>query len=97
MASHPDKAGGFLGVAGVSQSIILNMNTNLYATFSVLLLWIFLFSFGIGLVNLLPIKPLDGGLILEELVGGRKRLVKVISVAMLALLIFNLVGPLFLI
>ena len=97
LASHPDKAGGFLGVAGVSQSIILNMNTNLYATFSVLLLSIFLFSFGIGLVNLLPIKPLDGGLILEELVGGRKRLVKVISVAMLALLIFNLVGPLFLI
>lgn len=97
LASHPDKAGGFLGVSGVSQSIILNMDMNAYATFSVLLLWVFLFSFGIGLVNLLPIKPLDGGLILEELVGGRKRVVQVISVAMLLLLIFNLIGPLFLV
>ncbi|MFA4819445.1 MAG: site-2 protease family protein [Candidatus Aenigmatarchaeota archaeon] len=97
LASHPEKTGAFLGIAGVSQSIVLNMNMNAYATVSVLLLWIFLFSFGIGLVNLLPIKPLDGGLILEELVGGRKRVVKVISVAMLLLLLFNLIGPLFLV
>jgi len=97
LAAHPERAGAFLGISGVGQSILLNMNMNVYATVSVLLLWIFLFSFGIGLVNLLPIKPLDGGLILEELVGGRKRVVKVISVAMLALLLFNLIGPLFLV
>lgn len=97
LVAHPEKTGAFLGIAGVGQSILLNMNMDAYATISVLLLWIFLFSFGIGLVNLLPIKPLDGGLILEELVGGRKRIVQVISVAMLLLLLFNLIGPLFLI
>ncbi|MBI2076287.1 MAG: site-2 protease family protein [Candidatus Aenigmarchaeota archaeon] len=64
-----------------------------------LLFWIFLFSIGIGLVNLLPIKPLDGGLVFEELLGHTKKtktIVKGISTVMLLLLIFNLVGPFFL-
>ena len=29
--------------------------------------WIFLLNFAVGTFNLLPMKPLDGGLILEEL------------------------------
>ena len=31
--------------------------------------WIFLLNFAIGTFNLLPMKPLDGGLLLEELLG----------------------------
>ncbi|MBU4535985.1 MAG: site-2 protease family protein [Euryarchaeota archaeon] len=31
------------------------------------LFWIFLINFGVGWFNLLPVKPLDGGLMLEEL------------------------------
>ena len=34
-----------------------------------LFLWIFLLNFSVGIFNLLPMKPLDGGLLLEELLG----------------------------
>ncbi len=61
-------------------------------------LYLFIFSFGIGLVNLLPIKPLDGGLIFEEIArkfskGYSSVIVKFVSVFMAAVLIFNIVGP----
>ncbi len=62
-----------------------------------LLFWAFVFSIGIGLVNLLPLKPLDGGLFFEELLGKftrkNKIIVKAVSITMLLLLLFNLVGP----
>jgi len=89
----------FLGVGVLGESVELNMSLQAYAIISVLLFWIFLFSFGIGLVNLLPIKPLDGGLIFEELVSGsrhKKVIVRTVSVFMLLVLIFNIIGPLFL-
>lgn len=38
-------------------------------SFAVLLQWIFILNFGIGTFNLLPLKPLDGGLMLEELLN----------------------------
>ena len=34
-----------------------------------LFFWIFLLNFAVGTFNLLPMKPLDGGLLLEELLG----------------------------
>jgi membrane-associated protease RseP (regulator of RpoE activity) len=37
--------------------------------FTNLLFWIFFLNFGIGTFNLLPLKPLDGGLIFEELIN----------------------------
>ncbi len=62
-----------------------------------ILFWVFVFSIGIGLVNLLPIKPLDGGLFFEELIKPLAKrsgiIVKAVSAAMLLLLVFNLVGP----
>lgn len=96
LGSRPDKPGAFLGISPVTIAVTLAMPLATYATVATLLLWMFVFSFGIGLVNLLPIKPLDGGLVLEELVGGRKKVVRVISVIMLLVLLFNLIGPLFL-
>lgn len=95
LGKHPER-GAFLGVRVEDQSVELKMNLGTYAVISLLTFWLFIFSFGIGLVNLLPIKPLDGGLIFEELVGGRKRLVYGVSLLMLFLLVFNLVGPLIL-
>ena len=64
-----------------------------------LLIWIQIFSLGIGIVNMLPIKPLDGGLLFEELVGKRKHagtIVKSVGAVMLIILLFNLIGPVFL-
>lgn len=96
LGNHPERAGAFLGVSPIATAITLSIPMATYAGITTLLLWMFIFSFGIGLVNLLPIKPLDGGLMFEELVGGRKTIVRAVSIFMLLVLIFNLVGPLFL-
>jgi membrane-associated protease RseP (regulator of RpoE activity) len=64
-----------------------------------LLQWIFILNLGIGMINLLPLKPLDGGLIMEDIVrkymskSATKKVVTVISLTMLALLLFNIFGP----
>ncbi|KHO48212.1 MAG: peptidase m50 [archaeon GW2011_AR5] len=89
----------FMGISTLGEAVEIRGNIQAYAILSVLLFWIFIFSFGIGLVNLLPIKPLDGGLMLEELVSGskyKKSIVRVVSVGMLLVLLFNIIGPLFL-
>ncbi len=39
--------------------------------FTDLLYWMFLLNFAVGTINLLPAKPLDGGLIFEELLSYR--------------------------
>ena len=47
-----------------------------------LLYWIFLLNFAVGTFNLLPMKPLDGGLILEELLSyklSENRVQKIIN------------------
>src|SRR3989344_3626150 len=62
----------FMGISTLGEAVEIRGNIQAYAILSVLLFWIFIFSFGIGLVNLLPIKPLDGGLMLEGLVSGCK-------------------------
>ena len=95
LGKHPERDAAFLGISPVVVAVSLSIPFTIYAGVATLLLWMFVFSFGIGLVNLLPIKPLDGGLVLEELVRSKKA-VRVISVFMLLVLLFNLIGPLFL-
>ena len=101
-AKHPELDKSFIGVQGpfieymqVSENY---KNQSLIIEFiKELLFWIVILNFGIGLVNLLPIKPLDGGLFFEELVGkffkNPKPIVNVVSIFMLFVLIFNLIGP----
>lgn len=98
LAEHPkQKERAYLGVD--ASSFLPAFDFSLAQTLFLyqLLFWVFVFSLGIGLVNLLPIKPLDGGLFFEELVGHftkeTQAIVKVVSATMLILLIFNLVGP----
>lgn len=62
-----------------------------------LLFWLFLISIGIGMVNLLPMKPFDGGLIFEELFlkffGKKGKIaIMVCSVIILSLILVNLFG-----
>ena len=67
--------------------------------FSGLLGWILIINFGVGLFNLFPIKPLDGGLMFEEILKHyykRKNVEKVVncvSLFILFLILFNLFGP----
>jgi membrane-associated protease RseP (regulator of RpoE activity) len=61
--------------------------------------WVFVLNMGIGVFNLFPIKPLDGGLMLEAIVkhfyNGKKvnYLVNGLSLFTLLLILINLFGP----
>jgi len=63
--------------------------------------WVFALNIGIGVFNLFPIKPLDGGLMLEEIIKyfykGRNvnYIVNGISLIIFGLVLFNLFGPSF--
>ena len=66
---------GYIGIRSQS-NLVVNQNVaskygNILPWFlydlSYLLYWIFLLNFAVGTFNLLPMKPLDGGLMLEEL------------------------------
>jgi len=63
-----------------------------------LLVWVAFLNIGIGLVNLLPIKPLDGGLVYEEIfkVIFRKNmpnLINAVSIITFAIILVNILGP----
>ncbi len=63
-----------------------------------LLGWIFMLNLGVGIFNLFPIKPLDGGLMFEEIVKhfykGKyaNQIVNGISLIVLSILLTNLFG-----
>jgi len=65
--THPqDSARGYLGVLGVATEFdvkekIPNFVYGITKWFSQFLLWIFVLSLGLGLFNLLPLGPVDGG------------------------------------
>ncbi len=60
--------------------------------------WLILLNLGIGVFNLLPAKPLDGGLMFEEVIGifykgeNKEKIVQIVSVAILILILTNLFG-----
>lgn len=60
--------------------------------------WVFMLNLGIGLFNLLPLKPLDGGHMLEILLRYRlseekaKPIVNALSVVMAIVIVFSLVA-----
>jgi membrane-associated protease RseP (regulator of RpoE activity) len=68
---------GYIGIRTMQHSVV---NSNVAKTvgtqipwfiYSIqqLFFWMFLLNFSVGIFNLLPVKPLDGGLLLEELLG----------------------------
>ncbi|MGB7969405.1 MAG: site-2 protease family protein [Methanobacterium sp.] len=72
---NPDNSTGYIGIRAMQQVYV---NNNVAKTvgaqipwfiysIGVLFFWIFLLNFSVGIFNLLPLKPLDGGLLLEEL------------------------------
>ncbi len=62
-----------------------------------IIMWLGILNLGVGIVNMLPIKPLDGGLILEEFLKGKIRryreITNIISIIFAIILIFNVIGP----
>jgi len=97
LAENPDKKGiGYLGI--YYSATVYDADNDLNIQLIQVIIWIYVFCIGIGLVNLLPIKPLDGGLIFEEIVDKyvkkrKKIIVRAMSIFILLLIIFNLVFP----
>jgi membrane-associated protease RseP (regulator of RpoE activity) len=99
-ARHPEFNKSFIGISGPYYPYAVPVaGGGVTVFFRDLFMWIFILNLGIGIINMLPIKPLDGGHVFENLINkwtGKhtKVIVRVVSVAALLLLILNLVGPL---
>lgn len=62
--------------------------------------WIFILNIGIGVINLLPLGPIDGGRMLKDTLMEKmkneelaKKIFKTVSYVSLFLLIINIIGP----
>ena len=70
------------------------------STFMQLLNWLLIFNVGIGIFNMMPMRPFDGGHVFEavfaKILGSEKAgktAINITSVAVLGILLFNLFGP----
>ena len=91
---------GFFGIQATKHYELLNdsLGSLPWVLFNLLELfnWVFILNIGIGLFNLLPLKPLDGGHMLETLLTykfeeqGVKRFVNALSAVMAIIIIFNI-------
>ena len=78
VSSNPNNSTrGYIGIM-YQQHLVVNSNVGKTVGYQLpwfiysikdLFFWIFLLNFAVGTFNLLPMKPLDGGLLLEELLG----------------------------
>jgi len=104
---NPDNASkGFIGIAGFEQKIGVKKSfEERYGTFlpkslmwiNLLVIWLFIINVGIGLFNLLPLGPVDGGRMFYvaalSIFKDEKKAMKIwsiVSVACLLIIIINL-------
>ena len=106
LTPHPENSTrGFLGVTNLenvyknkfSNALASEAEISIFEKTIVLFSWIQILSLGVGIANMLPIKPLDGGKIYEELFRHYikkkwKIFYTIFSLIALGLLIFNLLG-----
>jgi membrane-associated protease RseP (regulator of RpoE activity) len=84
---------------GILYTPILRVNSEIFLGFLIpLLTMISLFSLAVGIVNILPIYPLDGGLIVQAIAERfakkrSKRIVMAITYLMLFILIYSFIKP----
>jgi len=94
---HPDAASlPYLGVGYVSLN---TERTDLFNLIFPIFAFIWMFSLGVATVNILPLYPLDGGLMLKALTdkylskNDSAAVVKGISMFILLLILFDIFGP----
>ncbi|MBW6451986.1 MAG: site-2 protease family protein [DPANN group archaeon] len=99
----------YLGITGVSMGILTKYNLpsvissgfeTFYPYLVELFLWLFMLNLGVGLFNLLPMGPLDGGLLAKEAIGstGFKysgKIAYILTFITFFLVLFTLFGPYF--
>jgi membrane-associated protease RseP (regulator of RpoE activity) len=100
------KGKAFIGISNISEIYKFKLFFNGYVPEGIIeslfiwyrfLYWVSILSLGVGIANLLPMKPFDGGYIFEEIFTkffGKKGkfLTNVLSVLTISLIIFNLFG-----
>lgn len=101
-ASPENSTQSYIGIANPSTLFAVTSQVGLFGgaidwTYQ-LLVWVAFLNIGIGLVNLLPIKPLDGGLIYEEILKmlfkkNTQTLINAISIITFAIILINIIGP----
>ncbi len=105
LSENPNnKSIGYIGIQttkhyDVNDGWDFGLDALLYCLFPIIRMftWIFFLNFAVGTFNLLPMKPLDGGLMLETVLGYRlseksvNLIVNVISAIMLSIIIISLV------
>ncbi len=105
LAENPtDSEKGFIGISGVGDRRVISKrykNTSFEGVLQFIIEmfeWIFIINLGVGLVNIFPIKPLDGGLMVDSLFERfapkkRRFAVRALAAIFLSLIITNfLVG-----
>jgi len=100
--SRPDgKPGSYIGISNAGTHKDIKDSLKMYKAplnwFFGLIVWLYIINFGVGVANMLPIKPLDGGLFYEEIlrkfVGDRsKKIMRVVSWVVFLLFVFNIIG-----
>ena len=104
LSENPNnKSLGYMGIQATKHYALnpgwsFGLDGVLYGVFPAiqLFMWIFFLNFGIGTFNLLPMKPLDGGLMLEELLSYKiseskvNIIVKICSVVILFVILLSL-------
>ena len=93
---------GFFGIQANKHFVMVNdsLGPIPWVLFELLELfqWVFMLNLGIGLFNLLPLKPLDGGYMLEILLSYKlsenyyKPIVNALSVVMAIIIVFSIVA-----
>jgi len=97
-----DSSKAFIGISSASTAFkvkdVFSSSAGVIDWVFQLFAWLVFLNFGIGLVNLLPIKPLDGGLMYEEILKiifgkPKPQYMKALSIFTFLLIIVNIVGP----
>ncbi|MBS3170211.1 site-2 protease family protein [Candidatus Woesearchaeota archaeon] len=94
----------YFGIIGLQENLILKDNLSflnpiegVFEWFQLLFMWLFLISVGVGLFNLLPLGPVDGGRMIYSLglvffsEKVAKRILLFASLVCLALIIINMI------
>ena len=103
LTTNPDNnSRGFIGIQGgkhfdLKDNSLGNQIPWIFFTLAELFQWIFLLNFAIGTFNLLPMKPLDGGHMLENLLNYKfseditKPIVKFLTILFWLIILFSLI------
>lgn len=100
--SRPDNPGKpFIGINETATVYALTSQLKgiegVVLTANKLFMWLFVLNVGVGVVNLLPMKPFDGGYIFKEIFdkiwkGHGEQAINILSLITFSLIIFNIFG-----